>query len=598
MILKLILAVIFLFPQLALAFSSINVNGAEDGKKTTGLSEIWHDETGKLSLDDVLRKYDDGEFREMDTKGSTGLEPGAFWSHFVLHNVTDRALRLHIEYIDHQLIELDAFQRNPALGQAYRQIADLALSNPFSARPISHNRFVFEVMIPPQGEAELMVKFSSHQAGFVFPSMRIWDPDELRATHTNETSVIMFMFGGIFLMSVIALVGAIATRDKTFLAYSLYAISKIIGWCTILGYTHEFVFTSHFHQRYMSMSGALTVFCGIIFARTFLQTSKYTPRIDKIFIFMMCNALFLLLSALFSLTALAVATMTVALLFYPMMIVAGYVRWRQGSTDAAVFGLAWCMLVIGIVAQAFRDLGLVEHNLLNYYWPAVASFIEMLGIMVAMGIKVRRLRLQKDRAELQYLEHLERSKAELEQVVQERTRELQKAKLAAEQEARTDHLTGIYNRRSFFVEAGKSLTLAIRKQQPLSLLMFDLDFFKSINDTYGHDMGDEALRVFSNTIKDNLRETDVWGRLGGEEFALVLVEDKQGTLQTAERLRKQIAGIEIQTQAGPLRLTASIGIAYHSDENNIEALISKADTALYEAKSQGRDQVIEFAGVA
>lgn len=202
--------------------------------------------------------------------------------------------------------------------------------------------------------------------------------------------------------------------------------------------------------------------------------------------------------------------------------------------------------------------------------------------------------MQKDTAERRYLEQLEHSKAELEEQVYQRTRELEKAKLAAEHEARTDPLTGIYNRRSFFVEASRQLHFALRKQQPLSLLMFDIDHFKSINDTFGHALGDEALRQFCNTIVSNLRESDVWGRLGGEEFALVLCEDEQGTLQTAQRLRQEVARIAIDTSSGVLSLTASIGVAYLSDQPDIETLLSQADNALYQAKHQGRNKVIEY----
>ncbi len=584
---------IFLFPQLTFAFGVIDVVGGEDGSKTTGQAEVWHDRTGELTIEQVGPIYLKGEFKPLNSAGSTGLQPGAFWSHFVLRNVTDKTLTLNIEYVDHQLISLDAYERDSESPVRYRHIAAMAMADAFASREISHNRFVVVVTIPALQSKDMLVKFSSHQAGFVFPAMRIWDPEKLRKTQTSEASIIMFMFGGIFLMSIIALVGAIATRDKIFLAYSVYALTKIIGWCTILGYTHQFIVTEHFHQRYMSIGGALTVFFGVVFARTFLQTRKHTPRIDKVFILMLLVAAVMLVSALFSLTGLAVLSVTIILLLYPVMSVAGIVRWRQGSTDAAVFAAAWTLLVFGLVVQALRDLGLVEHNVINYYWPAVASFVEMLGIMAAMGIKVRRLRLQKDEAEARYTEQLEHSKAELEQQVKERTQELEKAKLEAELEARTDPLTGIYNRRSFFVESGKSLKLAQRKNQPLSLLMFDLDLFKSINDTFGHTMGDEALRIFSRTIKDNLRDCDVWGRLGGEEFALVLNEDKRGTLQTAERLRKEIAGIAIMTPSGELRITASVGVAYLKNEKTIEALISKADDALYQAKNRGRDQIIE-----
>lgn len=594
MILRIIVAVLLLFPQLVAASNIIDVDANEDGRKVTGQSELWHDINNDHSLVEVEQLYLMGEFSPLKSAGSTGLQPGAFWSHFALRNITDQPLTLDLEYVDHQLIALDAYARVLGVDSTYWQVAGMAQTDPFSARPVSHNRFVVRITIPANQVMEMLVKYSSHQAGFVFPSMRIWSPDRLRVEHTKETSIIMFLFGGIFLMSIFAMVGAIATHDKTFLVYSIYAMSKIACWGTILGYTHQFIIQDHFHWRYMSISGAISIVCGIAFARTFLQSRKYIRKLDYVLIFMMCNALFLFVCALLELTALSVLSITIALLLYPMMSVAGLVRWRQGSTDAAVFALAWSFLVFGLVVQAIRDLGLVEHNVINYYWPAFASFFEMIGIMAAMGIKVRRLRMQKDHAERRYMEQLENSKAELEEQVLERTQELQKAKMEAEHEARTDPLTGIYNRRSFFIEASKRMNLASRKKEPLSLLMFDIDFFKSINDTFGHSMGDEALRQFSDTISNSLRESDVWGRLGGEEFALVLTEGKLGTLQTAERLREKIAGIEIHTSSGELRLTASVGVAYLTEETTIESLLNKADDALYRAKNQGRDQIIEY----
>lgn len=604
MILRIIVAAIFLFPPLALAYTPIDVSPLEAGVKLTGQTEVWHDVDGDRSLAQIEELYQAGKFAPLQSKGSTGLEPGAFWSHFALRNVSDQPLTLNLEYVDHQLIELDAYQRNlpmvlePSLDagllESYQPIASLKLSDPFDARPVAHNRFVVEVTIPARQVAEMMVKFSSHQRGFVFPSMRIWSPDALRNAYNAETSIIMFLFGGIFLMCIFSLVGAVATRDKTFFTYAMYDAALIICWGTILGYTHQFIISEGFHQRYMSMGGALAIIFGVVFARTFLQTRKYTKKIDYVLVFMMMNGLFMLVCAMFSLTALAVLSITIALLLYPMLVVAGVVRWRQGSTDAAVFAMAWSLLVFGLVVQALRDLGLVEHNHVNYYWPAFATFLEMLGIMAALGIRVRRLRLRKDEAEQRYTEQLEQSKKDLEQQVLERTQELETAKQFAEHEARTDHLTGIFNRRSFYVEAGKCLNMAIRKQQSLSLLMFDIDYFKSINDNFGHIMGDEALRAFSATIEENLRDSDVWGRLGGEEFALILTEGRQGTLQTAQRLREEIANIAIETPSGVLQLTASVGVAYLSDETTIEALINKADDALYRAKNQGRDQIIEY----
>ncbi|RLT92308.1 diguanylate cyclase [Ketobacter sp.] len=591
---KLLLVVLWAVPQFAFALNVIKVDGGEDGRQTTGQAEIWHDVENNHNVAEVERRYQQGAFAPLQTAGSTGLKPGAFWSHFLLHNVTEQPLTLELEYVDHQLVALETFVRPGAGGEQYQAIANLSLSDPFDLRPVPHNRFVVPVVIPAGQSVEFMVKFSSHQAGFVFPSLRIWTPERLRENYTRETSVIMFLFGGIFIMSIMSLVEAVATRDKTFLLYSVYALSKIVSWCTILGYTHQFLLKDHFHWNYLSISGALGVFFGIVFAREFLQTRRYAPLVDYVLLFMLGNAVFLLVCAIFNFNKLAVLSITVALLLYPMMSVAGVVRWRQGSADAGVFALAWSLLVFGLVVQALRDLGVVPHSTLNYYWPAFASFVEMLGIMAAMGIRVRRLRLQKNAVKKRYRNHLEESRKALEEQVRLRTRELEMAKLEAEHEARTDPLTGVYNRRSFFIEAGKRLHLALRKQQPMSLLMFDIDFFKSINDTFGHRLGDEALRLFSDTVVANLRDSDVWGRLGGEEFALVLNEDRDGTRRTAQRLREAIGNIGINTSAGELRMTASIGVAYLGQEEDIDMLLNKADDALYRAKHQGRDQIIEY----
>lgn len=587
-----IITIILLLPLLCLAQSPIEVGAGESGDKLTGRAEIWHDPEGRSDIEEARRAYLQGDYGPLRSAGSTGLQPGAFWSRFALKNITDAPLTLHIEYVDHQLIGLQAFGRDAGRGD-FRQLADLFLADPFSHRDIPHNRFVFAVTIPAGQVTEMMVRFSSDKKGFVFPSMRIWNPQALQANHTLETGAMAFLFGGCFLMAIFALVGGIIAREKLYFTYSAYSLSKVISWGTILGYTHQYLVTEHFHWSYMSISGAVAILCGLIFSRMFLRTRECVPKLDYLLRFMMANAAFLLVCALFKLTALAVLSITIALLLYPVTALVAFVRWRQGSREAAVFGCAWSVLVVALVMQALRDLGFVEHNLVNYYWPPVASFIEMLAIMAAMGVKVQRLQLQKEQAEHLYTQQLERSKSELEQLVQERTRELEMAKALAEQEARTDSLTGIHNRRSFFTEAQDRLKLAKRKHFPLSLLMFDIDHFKSINDNFGHAIGDDALRAFSDSIIEHTRDSDVFGRIGGEEFALLLLEKPEGTRETAQRLRADIEKVKMETPYGALQFTASIGIAHWDGESYVEELLHKADRSLYLAKKRGRNQIVE-----
>lgn len=573
---------------------AIDIGAAENGSLRTGQAAIWHDTSGRADLASALRALARGEFGPLPGAGSTGLRKGSYWSLFILRNATNTAAPIHLEYVDHQLIRLQAFASASVDTPEFAEVANLAMGEPFARRPVFHNRFVVPVVLAPGASEAFLVRFDSEELGFVFPSMRIWSPDALGKSHTGETAVLSFLFGGITLISLFSLIVGLTTREWSFFAYFVYGISKIVAWGTILGFTHQYVLPNGFHWSYMSAAGAVSILCGVIFDRLFLQTRRYTPKLDLILILMMVNAGVLLGSALLQVKAVALISITLALLLYPASTAIALARWRQGSSEAAVFALGWTLLLAGLFYQALRDLGYVEHNLVNYYLPPLSSFIEMVTIMAAMGMKLRRLRLQGLESERQYRRHLEQSKVKLEGLVRARTEELEKAKQQAELEARTDPLTGIRNRRSFLSDAELCFKRAQRKGEPVSLLMFDIDHFKSINDNHGHGVGDEALRQFSVTIQQKIRETDVFGRLGGEEFALLITETRPDSLLTAERLRDNIAQIRLSCTEGSVQFTSSIGVAHGKAGESVEQLLRQADHALYCAKERGRNIVVEY----
>ncbi|MEA3513655.1 MAG: diguanylate cyclase [Campylobacterota bacterium] len=155
-----------------------------------------------------------------------------------------------------------------------------------------------------------------------------------------------------------------------------------------------------------------------------------------------------------------------------------------------------------------------------------------------------------------------------------------------------DTMTGIYNRRKFF-------ELAIQKfnneKENLYAVMIDIDKFKDINDSYGHDIGDKVIKLLATTIKDNISESSVFGRLGGEEFGLICNSQSIDTVkQSIESLRELIESQEILSEENkPIGYTISSGISKMSSEiKNIDQLLKKADVALYEAKGTGRNKVI------
>lgn len=160
--------------------------------------------------------------------------------------------------------------------------------------------------------------------------------------------------------------------------------------------------------------------------------------------------------------------------------------------------------------------------------------------------------------------------------------------------AQTDALTNLANRRHFTTLAEQELSRTQRYGGPLSMLMMDIDFFKRINDSYGHKAGDIVLRRFADLSRQVLREIDPMGRIGGEEFAVILSHtDGRGALEVAERLRRKVADAEIILPDGTaVNFTVSIGVASWSITcKDVDALLSQADQALYRAKSEGRNRV-------
>ncbi|HEX9840805.1 MAG TPA: sensor domain-containing diguanylate cyclase [Anaerolineales bacterium] len=172
---------------------------------------------------------------------------------------------------------------------------------------------------------------------------------------------------------------------------------------------------------------------------------------------------------------------------------------------------------------------------------------------------------------------------------------LERARLFQEVQnlALIDPLTGLQNRRSLFELGRIEFSRARRAKRPFCCMMLDLDYFKQINNNYGHPMGDQVLQEFAKRCKSSVREVDLIGRYGGEELLIFLPEtDSETAMQVAERLRTSIDGTPMEVSGQELHVTVSIGVS-RKDENTLqlETLIARADQALYIAKHKGRNRV-------
>jgi diguanylate cyclase (GGDEF)-like protein len=153
-----------------------------------------------------------------------------------------------------------------------------------------------------------------------------------------------------------------------------------------------------------------------------------------------------------------------------------------------------------------------------------------------------------------------------------------------------DALTGIYNRRYLEEKLEEYMNLAKRHDRPLSLIMFDIDFFKHINDSFGHDVGDKVLKAIAKAVSENIRNTDIFARYGGEEFVIIAPETTKEDAKTlAEKLRVSMENLYLEEGVSP---TCSFGVVSLEKPDTKETLLKRVDDALYEAKKTGRNKVV------
>ncbi len=251
------------------------------------------------------------------------------------------------------------------------------------------------------------------------------------------------------------------------------------------------------------------------------------------------------------------------LLIAIVAIVSVTIAWRRGSTAAGIFLLAWIPQSLFTATRASQLLlhlpqpSWIEYGMLMTF--SLSSIVLTLGL----SLSVIRAREERDRAQ-----HL----------------------------AERDALTGVLNRRAMMARLAESLTEARHQSTPLSLLFLDLDFFKDINDRYGHLAGDDCLRIVTERIISELRPGDSLSRWGGEEFVVVLPNASQSEAKTVgERIRQRVQRDPFLAQSQSIEITVSLGISsYHGGPETPEQLIEQADSALYGAKKAGRNRLATY----
>ena len=276
----------------------------------------------------------------------------------------------------------------------------------------------------------------------------------------------------------------------------------------------------------------------------------------------------------------------VAILIYAGYLISGL---RESSNELRVTVFSGTIFLLGFIADIFY------FQVFEYYPTISITAIGMLIFVGTQTLVISKRYWQSIQQTAKLATELKVLNANLEEKVEERTKELAQKNEQLRTMSRTDPLTGLANRRAFDTVMRKEVRRGERNKKPLVLGMMDIDYFKSVNDDYGHDAGDIILKQIATILLDGLRAHDFSARWGGEEFCILLPEtEAEEAMNVAERIRLMIENYDWMIGDKKLNITASFGLAQWQPGQNASVVFKEADKALYEAKEKGRNQVISF----
>lgn len=542
-----------------------------------------------------------------------GFSSDAYWFRLRLYNRDTRALSRFIELPIPFLDDVQLYHYGAGALQWHYQLGD---ELPFVRRAVRHRNFIMPVQLAV-GDNDIYMRLAS--TGTIEAPLRIWEPVRFHAASNDENLVQGAVIGVLLIMVLYNLFVFFSTRDINYVYYIGFVTSYLLFHLTLTGYSYAYLWpeATHWNSFAISTFVASSALFTCLFTQSFLRLRQFSKTAFYLVrgLAAFCAVLICLSFVLpYSWTIRVGAAITMPTAATALFL--GYWRWWRGGKFARFYCVAWTAILIGLAILNASKLGWIPLNV----WTENASQIGIVMLVVLLSFTLadqinndRTLRLNAQAVALGHerrarasqhamIQATESANRELEQRVASRTTDLnatlEQLRIANDRLqllSTTDGLTQIGNRAFFDATLANELRRAERQQSLLTVILFDIDHFKRINDTHGHLAGDACLRALADLLRPRInRAGDILARYGGEEFVMALMDtDQDQSLALAEEFRAAIAALEVDCEGLLLRFTASFGVvnAVPDPQLTAQRLLAAADRALYEAKGAGRNCV-------
>ncbi|MGR8921281.1 MAG: diguanylate cyclase [Gammaproteobacteria bacterium] len=593
----LLLAALLLCLLTARAHAAAPVTIARDAAAVPagyGWFDLLVDDAKRFSLNDLIR-FDAAAGFAPATRDTVnrGFTDAAVWAHFTLAFDGARRDPLYL-MLPRPLV--DEIELVTVVGGVVTAREISGDRYPFSTRPFPHRSVVFELAPRPGEEVDYYVRVESARSS-VGIGLRLLDGAALDRLVQVEGLVLGGFFGVLLALTLGALLLWLVFRQGIFGLYAAYASSFGLTLFAISGYGARFAWpqTPALQDAVPTVAVGLTAATGIAFLRRFLRVPQIWPTMDRVAVGL--ALLGLAGAALHLLTpgrAGMLTTIGVAVLTFPLAFVVFARCILRGDRVARYFLLGWLACAAGIILKAMVLAGLVAATPLTDYAVYLGAVAEFIALSTGVSDRLRLNLLAKQQEIARTNAELAELNRTLEARVAERTLELEQRNSELAELAIRDGLTGLYNHSAAIELLERILAQGQRYGFAVTALMLDVDHFKRINDTFGHQAGDRVLEVVARTLVDSVRDSDVVGRFGGEEFLIAMPHaDAIAAREFGERLLTRLRTLDLPEVYGHM-ISASVGIAVCSpsvERCDAAQLIRRADEALYRSKRDGRDRL-------